>query len=231
MIREAGWAVELGDVQRRFHTGTPELVTHGLSPAQTYRLPRGGGQGVLWLKRSREEEPAALDAEADRLEWLAATAVGCPDVVGRGPGWFVTTELPGRDAAQDWPPEHRFAVLDAMVEQLHQLHSLDVAGCPFPTGYPVDERGDRLVVTHGDYCCPNVFVDPVTLRPTGVLDVGELGVGDPRIDLAAVMVTLAGGLNPQYGGRNAYEYVCRRYGADPDDERTLELFNWYRGRG
>ena len=88
-----------------------------------------------------------------------------------------------------------------------------------------------MVVAHGDYCCPNVFVDPATLRPTGVLDVGELGVGDPRIDLAAVMVTLAGGMNPQYGGRPAYEYVCRRYGADPDDERILELFTWYRSRG
>jgi kanamycin kinase len=152
-------------------------------------------------------------------------------MVDRGPGWFLVTELRGRDAAQDWPAPERTAVLDAMVEQLQQLHALDVAGCPFASGYPTGEPTDRLVVTHGDYCCPNVFVDPVTLRPTGVLDVGELGVGDPRIDLAAVMVTLAGGMNTQYGGRPAYEYVCRRYGADPDDERTLELFRWYHSRG
>jgi hypothetical protein len=38
-------------------------------------------------------------------------------------------------------------------------------------------------------------------------------------------------MNPQYGGRAAYEYVCRRYGADPDDDRILELFTWYRSRG
>lgn len=230
MPGEAGWAVDVEEVRRRLRTDSPELVTHGLSAAQTFRLRRGSGRADLWLKRSREEQLGVLDAEADRLEWLAATSVGCPDLVERGPGWFVTAELRGRDAAQAWPQEQRLGVLDAMVEQLHHLHSLDAAGCPFPTGYPVDQQRDRHVVTHGDYCCPNVFVDPVTLRPTGVLDVGELGVGDPRIDLAAVMVTLAGGLNPQYGGRSAYEYVCRRYGVDPDDERTLELFRWYRSR-
>jgi kanamycin kinase/aminoglycoside 3'-phosphotransferase-2 len=228
---KADWAVDLEGVRRRYGTETPELVTHGLSEAQTHRLPRSGGSTALWLKRSRVEDSAALDAEADRLEWLSATPVGCPEVVDRGPGWFVTTELTGRDAAQDWPAEVRAAVLDAMVEQLRQLHALDAARCPFPSGYPSFEPADRLVVTHGDYCCPNVFVDPATLRPTGVLDVGELGIGDPRIDLAAVMVTLAGGLNPQYGGRTAYEYVCRGYGAHPDDERTVELFRWYRSRG
>jgi len=229
MPGEAGWAVDLADVQRRFRAEPPELVTHGLSAAQTYRLPRGE-QGALWLKRGREEESRALDAEADRLVWLANTAVGCPEVVARGPGWFVTTELAGRDAAQDWPRDHRIAVLDSMVEQLQQLHAVDVADCPFPTDYPAVDGPGLLVVAHGDFRCPNVFVDPVTLRPTGVLDVGELGVGDPRIDLAAAMVTLAGGLNPQFGGRPAYEYVCRRYGVDPDDEGTLELFRWYRGR-
>lgn len=231
MPGEAGWAVDVEEVRRRYRTELPELVTHGLSPAQTHRLPRGDRKGVLWLKRSRAGESAALAAEADRLEWLSATPVGCPDVLERGPGWFVTSELTGRDAAQDWPAEDRSAVLDAMVEQLQQLHALDISDCPFASGYPTDERTDRLVVAHGDYCCPNVFVDPATLRPAGVLDVGELGVGDARIDLAAVMVTLAGGMNSQYGGRPAYEYVCRRYGADPDDERILALFSWYRSRG
>jgi kanamycin kinase len=230
VVGEAGWAVDLGDVRRRHRTEAPELVTHGLSPAQTYRLSRGDRGGALWLKRSWAEGSQGLDAEADRLEWLSTTPVGCPEVVDRGPGWFVVTELPGRDVAQDWPPAARTAVLDAMVEQLLQLHELDVAGCPFVSGYPAVDPTARLVVTHGDYCCPNVFVDPVRLRPTGVLDVGELGVGDARIDLAAVMVTLAGGMNPQYGGRSAYDYVCRRYGADPDDERILELFEWYHSR-
>ena len=93
-------------------------------------------------------------------------------------------------------------------------------------------------MTHGDYCLPNVFVDPETLLPTGILDVGELGVGDPLVDLAGVRTTLALGLNPQYGrlpssaadGFDPYRYVCGRLGVEPDDPQIESYFAWYHSR-
>jgi aminoglycoside phosphotransferase len=43
-----------------------------------------------------------------------------------------------------------------------------------------------LAVCHGDFCLPNVLLDPHTYQPTGVIDLGLLGVSDRHRDLALV---------------------------------------------
>ena len=83
-------------------------------------------------------------------------------------------------------------------------------------------------MTHGDFCCPNVLIDPGSLAFTGVLDVGWLGVGDAYIDVATTVMTLGGDLNPQYRGAVAVERVLRRVGADPSDPRIADCLAFYR---
>lgn len=62
------------------------------------------------------------------------------------------------------------------------------------------EEDIDLVVCHGDYCLPNVIVDPETYDVTGVVDVGRLGVADCHADLALMTRSMAARhLNPQYG--------------------------------
>ena len=62
------------------------------------------------------------------------------------------------------------------------------------------EENLDLVVCHGDFCLPNVLVDPETYDVTGVIDVGRLGVADCHADLALMTRSMAARhLNPQYG--------------------------------
>lgn len=111
----------------------------------------------------------------------------------------------------------RPAVLQAIADGLRELHSLPL-GCPFVSPF----RGEADAVTHGDYAAPNVFVDPVTLRFTGVLDTSRLGTGDRYVDLALMYKSLSGSLNPEYGGPPAARRFVEAYGADPDDPRIAD---------
>lgn len=61
------------------------------------------------------------------------------------------------------------------------------------------EPEDDVVVCHGDASLPNLFLDPRTGEPTGVLDVGRLGVADRHLDLALVLRSMRDPRNPQYG--------------------------------
>lgn len=150
--------------------------------------------------------------EAARFRWLAAQGFPVPEVLDAGEhdgtGWLVTTALPGRSAAEPWPAVQRDGVIDAVAEAALALHALPVAGCPF---------GDRAglvdpVVAHGDFCLPNVLLDPATLRLAGVVDVGALGVAERARDLTDAATSIGSDLNPQYGPAHV-ERFQRRYGA------------------
>ncbi|MEV0644417.1 APH(3') family aminoglycoside O-phosphotransferase [Phytomonospora sp. NPDC050363] len=83
---------------------------------------------------------------------------------------------------------------------------------------------ERAALCHGDFCLPNVMLDPRTLRVTGVIDVGRFGVADPYTDLA-LLTRSAGdtGLNPQFGA----EHVARfwwRYGVGEPDAGKVALY-------
>jgi kanamycin kinase len=195
-----------------------------MSGATVHRLVRPG-RSTLFLKQGAESD---VSAELARLSWLASVGFGCPSVVDAGPGWMLTAELRGRDAAQSWAAHERDQVLDAFADGLLALHALDASACPFATRYPAHALSTGLVVTHGDFCCPNVLIDSGSLTFTGVLDVGWLGVGDAYIDVATTVMTLGGDLNTQYGGGAAVERVLRRVGADLADPRIADYLAFYR---
>lgn len=195
-----------------------------MSGSPVHRLVRAG-LTPLYVKQGVESEVAA---EVVRLSWLRAVGFGCPAVVDAGAGWMLTAELRGRDASEPWASHERGPVLDAFADAMLALRALDVTSCPFPTRYPEHALSTGLVVTHGDFCCPNVLIDPGSLTFTGVLDVGWLGVGDPYIDVATTVMTLGGELNRQYGGAPALSRVLRRVGADPEDPRIADYLAFYR---
>lgn len=65
--------------------------------------------------------------------------------------------------------------------------------------YLEDNRPDqgRDVLTHGDFCLPNIFLSPAG-RP-GYIDLGLAGVGDPWQDIALCHRSLTSNLAGRYG--------------------------------
>lgn len=85
-------------------------------------------------------------------------------------------------------------------EALERLHAM----------LPLDEPD--LVVSHGDYCFPNVMIDDGAV--VGYLDLGEAGVADRWRDLAVATWSVTWNVGPGYE-----DLFLEAYGADWDLER------------
>jgi kanamycin kinase len=72
---------------------------------------------------------------------------------------------------------------------------------------------DRLVVCHGDACCPNTLIGPGG-RWAGHVDLGQLGIADRWADLAVATWSA----NWNYGPE-CESALLDAYGIDPDPER------------
>jgi len=214
-VRAAALAA-IGGTQGRAHAGRAEAFGElaWMSWAGTvWRL--AGPDGAVYVKRA-----AALAAERDRLEWLYGR-LPVPDLVGffhaAGDDWLMTREIVGvplyhRSIA--WPASR---VARLFGEILRGIHATDATGCPFG----VAKLGN--VLTHGDYCLPNVLVAGGKL--SGLIDVGQAGLGDPRVDLAAGVWTL----QYNFGPGHAREFLDA-YGAPPMTDQEIERLRRKYGR-
>lgn len=174
-----------------------------------------GESGAVYVKRA-----AALAAERDRLEWLLGR-LPVPEVVGffhaSGDDWLMTREVAGvplYHRSVGWPPSR---VARVSAEILRTIHATDAADCPFGTR----KRGNVLI--HGDYCLPNVLVTDGKL--TGLIDVGQTGLGDPQQDLAAGVWSLQYNFGPGHGRE-----FLDAYGAPPMTDQEIERLRRKYGR-
>lgn len=215
-------------LRRRYGQREWTPVTMGSSGARVFR-----GTGV----HVKIAAVADLAAERTALDWLSGTGIPAPRVVEYGAAdgyeWLATTTLPGRSAAEDWPAHQRTAVIRAVAGALRTLHAVPPAGCPLDRRLAVRlaEIGDAtaeasrpgtedLVVCHGDFCLPNVLLDPETTAVTGILDVARLGVADRFTDLALMARSIGNAeLNPQYGLSFVDEFLAAYGGVSLDDGR------------
>ncbi|HEY6325263.1 MAG TPA: phosphotransferase [Candidatus Cybelea sp.] len=103
---------------------------------------------------------------------------------------------------------------------LERLHALQAAGLVrdrkaliafLDRVAPVGPRADRLAVVHGDLYARHVLVDE-HLRVSGVIDWGDVHLGDPALDLSIAFSAIS---------PRARDAFFEAYGAV--DPRTLEL--------
>lgn len=118
--------------------------------------------------------PAAVEIFARTLRDLHSLD-GCPFSGGVATMFALAEDVVSRGAVNPdfLRPEDRATdpadLLDALRPDLPAITRLEQAD---------------LVVCHGDACLPNLLVDPETLRCTGLIDLGRLGLADRYADLA-----------------------------------------------
>lgn len=229
-------------------TAVPEVVrwlAGGAAVVPVWRNDYGGttfrtddGRFIKYGPRNLE---TSLAAEAARLAW-AAPWTPVPRVLDEGGDatheWLVTAALPGRSAVDPrWVAAPAVAVR-AVGEGLRALHdALPVDECPFEWGVPgrianAAGRGirvpdalrtpppiDRLVVCHGDACCPNTLVGDDG-RWTAHVDLGALGLADRWADIAVASMSTEWNYGP--GWEDA---LIEAYGVEPDRERLAYYRN------
>ncbi|MFE3199423.1 APH(3') family aminoglycoside O-phosphotransferase [Embleya sp. NPDC055664] len=84
---------------------------------------------------------------------------------------------------------------------------------------------EDLVVGHGDYCPPNVLLDPDTARVTGLIDLGRLGRTDRHADPALLTRSLLDDDHGQYSPEHTARFLARY---DPDNTLDPQRLRFYR---
>nr|WP_086009099.1 APH(3'') family aminoglycoside O-phosphotransferase [Nocardia brevicatena] len=119
------------------------------------------------------------------------------EVVGRG---AVNPEfLPVEQ--QHTPPEELLARLEPEIARMRAQESVDT------------------VVCHGDLCLPNIVVDPETLKVSGFIDLGRLGLADRYADLALLLANARETWQDEQQARAADTVFADRYGVVLDHDR------------
>lgn len=183
---------------------------HG-DQSDVYNL--AGPNGSYFLKIASE-----LAKERDRLEWLDGK-LPVPKVIG-------FTRIENRDAlllsaiegANLAKLKERWAtdkIINKLAEALRQFHATSTANCSF--GNP----GPGKVLVHGDACLPNfIFMDD---RFSGYIDLGDMRIDIPDVDISAAVWSLQYNLGPGYG----LEFL-KRYGVEnASDDMVKKLISQY----
>ncbi len=159
-----------------------------------------------------------LQREYERLQWLEGR-LPCPRPVGfmkrEGTDHLLMAALEGNDLAElsaSLPPR---VIVERLATALNRLHAAGIAGWPFGDVAP------NNVLIHGDACLPNFIYRDGELR--GYIDVGDLAVDEPEVDLAAAVWSLQYNLGPGHGLA-----FLREYGQmDANEERVEALRRKY----
>jgi aminoglycoside phosphotransferase len=109
-------------------------VTLGRFGASVYKLEHSS-KPAMFLKFQQSSSLEFLELEALKLEWLLKRGILVPEVIlyleEDSFEYLLTAAIPGCDASNPWNLEEVPVVLEVLAKSLKQLHSLEIADCPF----------------------------------------------------------------------------------------------------
>lgn len=176
--------------------------------AQVYFIDCDGG---LFLKCA---DRGALRQEAAMTRYFHSKGLGALvlEELHLEKDWLLTARVPGEDCLNPTYLDAPERLCDTLAGILRKLHNLDAADCPIRHAVPEDVTP---VLTHGDFCLPNVMLEH--WRFSGLIDLGDAGLGDRHIDLFWAMWSLGHNL-----GTNRYSArLLDAYGREDFDPARL----------
>lgn len=85
----------------------------------------------------------------------------------------------------------------------------------------VNRPEEEIVLSHGDFCLPNIFADEE--KPGGFIDLGKTGTADKWLDIALAFRSLSHNYSGRYGGKVyegfGAERLFEKLGLAPDYEK------------
>ena len=238
--RHAGWAVSVAyqhappAITYRLEAGSGEVRFVKLLSSGAYPSLRAEADRMQWAATHLSVPRLVEYGREGDVEWLLTEALPGTDATDAqwtsDPGRLVDLlagVLRGLHAAPvaECPFDFRLdasltharrRVEAGLVDPVRDFHEeFAFLSAPSALAHLEEHRppSEDLVVCHGDFCLPNVMVEDWS--PTGVLDLGELGVADRWWDLAVATWSVTWNLGPGFEER-----FLRAYGADRDEPRV-----------
>ena len=149
----------------------PEIIYWAEDDTRQYLLISGIPGLVLYDESLRDQLPVLMRLYAQALHQIHDIPVaGCP--------FDMRLDVKIAQAAQ----RLQAGVID--VENFDPERQGRSAQSAFREVLATRPQDEDLVFTHGDYCTPNILLDPDTMRLNGLIDWGRAGVADRYQDLA-----------------------------------------------
>ncbi len=173
--------------------------------SSVYRLATPSGNYFLKIGKG-------LVKERERLEWLDGR-LPIPKVIGftytEDKDALLLSSVDGENLAKlckKWPPNK---IVDSLAEVLLRFHNANTKNCPF------GNQGQGKVLVHGDACLPNFIFNGNQF--SGYIDLGDMQIDSPEIDLSAAVWSLQYNLGPGHGLK-----FLKAYGVKNATEKMTE---------
>ncbi|MBO4393894.1 MAG: tRNA (guanosine(37)-N1)-methyltransferase TrmD [Spirochaetales bacterium] len=156
---------------------------------------------VLKIQKESKESKRELEA----MLWLKEK-LPVPDVLHHsekdGMSYILMTRLKGKMLCDPLILHNRNRLMKSAAAAMKMLWEVDISDCPFK-----EEGSADSVLSHGDFCLPNIFADNKGI--TGFIDLGYCTVTDKQADIDTCIESLEANLTGRFSDGTPEEPLDR----------------------